>query len=122
MRAFALGLLLTLLGVLPFGVGASADTRIISLMASTPDISVGTTATVEAIAPGGRATWVYLKNNCAHALHFDLRGKSGSSTNDFPLTLHASEDFQASISLRTVAASADGTAAAACTFTVLFGN
>lgn len=89
---------------------------------STPDISIAASTSAEIWFPkvtGGRVNWIYIKNDCATTLYFDLRGDRLSQVEtgtDFPLRLEATESFTGTLQVYAVGVSNDG--AAACTFTL----
>lgn len=92
---------------------------------STPDIAVGGTSqvTLDILAfLGAPPSWVYLKNDCADAIYFDLRGNRDASANDFPLRLGQGEVFQLAMPLTTLAASHGQASTASCTFTLMLAR
>ena len=56
-------------------------------MRSTPDISIAATATAEVLFFGPPAFRIYLKNDCADDLYFDLRSIREGNSNLYPLRL-----------------------------------
>lgn len=90
---------------------------------STPDIAVTGTGTTHVAVPGGPANYVFVKNDCATALYFDLNppavGQSGD--NSYPLRLGQNQSFSAEIGVHTLGVS-PAAGASACTFTVQFGR
>lgn len=85
---------------------------------STADISISATATADFKFPGRPfVNWVSIKNDCSTSLHFNLNPTTRSATN-YPLRLNPGESFTTpvDVSISTVSASNDGSAA--CTFTL----
>ncbi|MBS4050725.1 MAG: hypothetical protein KGZ69_05940 [Methylomonas sp.] len=89
---------------------------------STPDISVGATSTGSIVVPGGPASFVSIKNDCADALYFDLRGARDAAANDYPLKLELGESFTGNIAITSLGVSAESGATVTCTFTVQFAR
>lgn len=90
---------------------------------STPDIAVTGTGTTHVAVPGGPANYVYVKNDCASTLYFDLNPPAGGlgDANSYPLRLAQNQSFSADIGVHTLGVSA-GAGASSCTFTVQFGR
>ena len=103
---------------------ALAEDTIWQTIPSTPDLAVtqSATATFTLERP---ARWVYLKNDCATALYFDLSDKGLDQTGQrrHALRLGQNQDFFAAFSFRSFEVSpGSGTASAGCTFTLFPGT
>ena len=90
---------------------------------STPDIAVTGSATTHVGVPGGPANYVFVKNDCASTLYFDLNPPAGGlgDGNSYPLRLGQNQSFSAEIGVHTLGVS-PAAGASACTFTVQFGR
>ena len=96
-------------------------------VASTPDIDVGASATIDVQLPT-TAHWIYLQNNCVEDLYFRFTNRNvvGSETalglgDGYPLRLSSTDiAFSAPVIATTVGASNSGDTA--CTFTLVMGR
>lgn len=94
--------------------------EVFHVMPSTPDISVTDNAT-KSVNLGRGVRWIYLKNDCAQDMYFDLRGRSqagGYGDGSYPLRLAQDQEFSANISTTTLGVS-PGILSSSCTFTVI---
>lgn len=81
-----------------------------------PDIPVTSSATKQVLFPG-QTKYIYLKNDCATDMYFDLTGK-----NIFPLRLAQDQSVSLPFQVNSVTASPAVGATATCTFTLLGGK
>ncbi len=102
-----------------------------TIIPTTPDISIGNTATLDIAIPGRRANFVAIKNDCSDVVYFDLNGAllgraaspAGVNARDFGLRLDTAESFSGRFKLSgSIEASASSGASGACTFTVVLGR
>lgn len=84
-------------------------------MPSTPDISISGSATAD-VAFQGKASYVYVKNDCASDVYFNFGGKNHGSSH--PLRLKQGEVFEGAVVARGMGVSSS-TSATACTFTLM---
>lgn len=100
---------------------AIAEDTVWRTIPATPDLTVTQSATTD-FTVEQKANWLYLKNDCATALYFDLsdQGLDRTAQRRHALRLGQNQDFQAAITFRTIEVSpGSGTAAAGCTFTLV---
>ena len=90
---------------------------------STRDILLTGAATANFAVPGGRASFVSIKNDCADDIYFDIYGisRSPDDTFQYPIRLKGGESFSMTTPINSVGASPAG-ALTTCTFTIIFGR
>lgn len=89
---------------------------------STRDISVTASATADFPVPGGRANWIWIKNDCSDDLYFDLHGTDRvADAFEYPLRLKQAEAIELEMRVAAIGVS-PAAGAGACTFTVIFGR
>lgn len=93
-----------------------ASEYVMQMMRSTPDLAVTATATANFTLPGGAIRWIFLKNDCAKPLYFDLDG-----LDRYPLKLLQNQSFSGNFRVNSVRVSPDNTGTA-CTFTAIGGR
>ncbi len=93
-----------------------------SPLPSTPDIAVASNATADIAIPGQRADWVFIRNDCAGDVYFDLRDARDGATNDHPLRLAQDQQFSAEMTLFGAIEASPAGGNSACTITVIFAN
>lgn len=99
---------------------AKSEQVIYQTVPSTPDIPVTAGATSVWNVPGGRASFVWIKNDCTGDLYFDLNPKANGDVSH-PIRLKTGEEFRGSFNIGAVGVT-PGTFTGACTFTVQFGR
>lgn len=107
--------LLAALGLFSLPREASAQTYTMTIVRSTADLTVTASATREYIFREP-LKMIYLKNDCAKPLWFDLNGLE-----NYNLKLLQNQDFQAFVFLKSITVSPDNTGTA-CTFTAVGGK
>lgn len=110
--------------VLVSGGGVEAQDTVYRAIPSTPDLTVTQSATKD-FRLERTAKWVYIKNDCATALYFDLAdvGLDRTGQRRHALRLGQNQVFEGSFVFRTFEVSPGaGTAAAGCTFTLYPGE
>lgn len=96
----------------------SAFADIMLSVPSTPDIAISgnTTAAITfPKAPLKGINWLWIKNDCAQPLYFDLTPTTGA-TGDYDLRLNQTETFTAQVGIRTLGV--QNKSGVACTFTL----
>ncbi|MEK9751622.1 MAG: hypothetical protein VW338_00200 [Rhodospirillaceae bacterium] len=83
---------------------------------TTPDLAVTASASAAYAIPGGTVRWIYLKNDCAKPLWFDLEGRDL-----YPLKLLQNQAFEGYFRVNSIKVSPDNTGTA-CTFTAVGGR
>lgn len=106
---------LVVVGWLVFGVSRVWAQQMLDTIPSTPDISLANKATAEVAFQKG-VTWIYIKNDCAAPVYFDL--KAQRTKNSYPLRLNQGEAFSGFFPVNTLGVS-PGAGASSCTITVI---
>lgn len=94
----------------------------------TPNLAVSALATAQFLfdtVSGSKVEWVWIKNDCVSSMNFDLRYLPSNATTDstgrnFPILLHASQEFSGPFVVHSVAVSNNENVA--CTFSLQAGT
>lgn len=115
-RLFAVAALLAPL-LLPSAVKAQGGAEYLMNMAlSSADLAVTATATANFRIPGGTVRWIFIKNDCAKPLYFNL-----GNLDLYPIKLLQNQSFSGNFRVNSIGVSPDNTGTA-CTFTAVGGR
>ena len=107
-----------------FWFGTARATDFLQVIPSTNDLTVTASATARFPIPGKRANWVWIRNDCATDLYFDLNPKVADSSGlatEYPIRLAQDQIFSGYLQVASIGVSpASGTVS--CTFSLQAGR